>query len=99
MGNDLITIRLAGDGTGLEEGVGGNTSGRLFKFEIMSESWTRFCLSFLYIKNKLRDSIQAFFFKILYVVLTPSAHHKMNETLLRILSVPHSHSPFLANLF
>ena len=51
MGNDLITIRLAGDGTGLEEGVGGNTSGRLFKFEIMSESWTRYCLSFLYIKK------------------------------------------------
>ena len=99
MGNGLITIRLAGDGTGLEEGVGGNTSGRLFKFEIMSESWTRLSFIPIYKKNKLRESIQAFFFKILYVVLTPSAHQKRNETLLRILSVPHSHSPFLANLF
>ena len=56
MGNDLITIRLAGDGTRLEEGVGGNTSGRLFKFEIMSESWTR--LSFIPIYKKISKENQ-----------------------------------------
>ena len=56
MGNDLITIRLAGDGTGLEEGVGGNISGRLFKFEIMSESWTR--LSFIPIYKKISKENQ-----------------------------------------